>query len=154
MRLLKKKIPVSSSILIGLLVFITSCASIYDHYTFTQTIETKLQSTSLVDLSTQPYEEYLVEIESLKNQIDKMVIYEKAKKKNEITLQMWQYLDRPESSIHQFLDLWKEKNTLSPDFSVEFNKNINEMFDLLIDYETKKDQTSENAILQLIGNRQ
>lgn len=130
-------------------LFFTSCATLYDHYTFTETVEAKLQAKSLITLSTQPYADHITEVESLKNQIEKMVIYERAKNRNEITLKMWEYINRPNSAIHKFIKLWKDKGTLSPAFAEEFVEPIEKTFDLMIDYEIKKDKQSENALLQL-----
>ena len=80
-----------------------------------------------------------------------MVSYEKAKSKNEITIQMWQYLQSDASSIQQFLDLWETQGTLSTAFKAEFKPQVAKIFDLMANYENKKNEQSKLALLDLIS---
>ena len=128
-----------------------SCASsLYDHYTFTETIGAKTDAQSLIRQSVTSYENHISQIESFKSRIDKMVIYEKEKSKNEITLKMWNHMNSENSSLSKFLVLWKEKDKLNPAFTEDFASQIDKMFDLMIAYETKKDQESKSALEQLL----
>ena len=132
--------------------FLSGCSSsLYDHYTLTETLETKVQTESLIRQSVNPYPDYIAQVESLKGTIEKMVLYERSKSKNPITIKMWEHLNNDMSSVHQFLKLWKEKETLSLEFTEEFSKQTNEIFQLMIDYETKKDKASESALSKLIN---
>ncbi len=135
-----------------LIMVIGSCSTaFYDHYTFTETLETKVNANSLIRLSVHPYDENIAQVENFKGQLEKMVTYEKAKSKNEISVKMWEYVNNEKSSLHQFLNLWKEQGTLSSAFTEEFTVNINAIFDKMLDFETKKDAQSENALLNLIN---
>ena len=130
---------------------LTSCATtFYDHYTFTETIGAKTDAQSLIRQSVTSYENHISQIESFKSRIDKMVIYEKEKSKNEITLKMWNHMNSENSSLSKFLVLWKEKDKLNPVFTEDFASQIDKMFDLMIAYETKKDQESKSALEQLL----
>lgn len=130
---------------------INGCSpALYDHYTFTQTVAIKVQTESLIKQSNTIYENNTVAIEALKNQIYTMLIYEKSKAKNPINMKMWEILNNENSSIYKFLRLWKEKKTLSPAFTTEFSNQTNEIFDLMIKYELKKDKQSETALIELM----
>ena len=133
-------------------ILVSSCAtSLYDHYTFTETLEAKVQTESLIKQSVNPYTAHAAEIVFLKNRLNKMVMYERSKSKNPITLKMWEFVNSKNSSIHQFIELWKEKGTLSPVFTEEYSEQANEIFQLMLDYESKKDTESESALLRVIG---
>ena len=139
----------SSSLLISFLL--SSCGtSFYDQYSFTETLETKANALSLVEVSDQEYQQHKAAAQALINKIDMMVSYEKAKSKNEITIQMWQFLQSDESSIQQFLDLWETQGTLSTAFKAEFKPQVAKIFDLMANYENKKNEQSKLALLDLI----
>ena len=135
-----------------LLLLLTGCASsLYDHFTFTETLETKVQAEALVQNASQPIAEFRPQIDQLQQQIDKMVLYETAKSKNPITLQMWKLLDKEDSALQQFLLLWEKQETLSPAFTKEYSLQLKTIFQLMIDYETKKDKSTEGALLKLLN---
>lgn len=135
-----------------LAIIMASCVSLYDHYTYTETIETKLQALSVMDLSDEPYSEHETEVMALKNQIEKMLTYEKAKSKNEITIKMWEVLHNDKNLIGSYLKLWKQKGTMNPVFIDEAKPQIAEAFDILIQFEEKKDKKSENVLANFINN--
>ncbi|UZO82409.1 hypothetical protein NBT05_08025 [Aquimarina sp. ERC-38] len=127
-----------------------SCTTLYDHYTFTETIETKVQIENLIRQSVNSFSENKEQVTAFQNQLQKMLIYEKAKDKNEITIKMWEYINSPNSSVSKFLKLWEEKDTLSPAFTEEFKVPIQRIFDLMVAYENKKDQPTEDALQQIL----
>ena len=140
------------TVVLVLTILTTSCATtLYDHYTFTETLEAKAQTHGLIKLSESPFSEHVTEVALLKNRLDKMVAYERSKSKNPITIKMWEFLNKEDSSIHKFLKLWEEKGALSPALTEEFSKQTDEIFQLMIDYETKKDTESENALSRILG---
>ncbi|MEM7382293.1 MAG: hypothetical protein AAF361_14000, partial [Bacteroidota bacterium] len=141
------------SILISLTsIFVLSCASIYDHYTFTETLSTKVQAERLILNATEPFSDHRNEVDALKNQMQKMMLYEQSKDKNQITQKMWNYMNRDESVIQDFLRTWEAQGTMSEPFTQEFAPQIKKAFDLMVDYESKKTKASENAILSFINN--
>lgn len=139
-----------SFFLLGIALLSSSCATLYDHYTFTETVETKVQIQNLIDQSVTPYAENKLQINTFQNQLQKMLIYERAKGKNEITLKMWEFINNSNSSINKFLALWEEQNTLSPAFIEEFRAPITRIFDLMVAYENNKDKPTENVLLQVL----
>lgn len=133
-------------------ILLSSCATLYDHYTYTETIETKIQTLSIMDLSHQPYTNHEAEVTALKNQIEKMVIYEKGKNKNKITIKMWEVLDNDNKLIKSYLQLWQDRETLNMAFIEEAKPQIEEAFNILIQYEEKKSKTNGSIILDFISN--
>ena len=136
-----------------LALLLVSCSTaFYDHYSYTETLETKVQINSLIRQSVNPYSENIQQVENFKGQLEKMISYEKVKGKNEITVNMWEFVNNDKNSIHKFFQLWKEQETLSLAFTEEFSISINAIFDKMIDYETKKDAASETALTTLINS--
>ena len=134
------------------LSFLACKTALYDQYSFTKTLETKAAALSLIQVSDQEYKLHRAEIESLQNQLDLMVAYENAKSKNEITIQMWNYLKSDNSSLQKFLSLWKEQGTMSTVFKEEYKPQVAHIFDLMTEYENKKSKESKNLLLDLITN--
>ena len=143
---------------IYLIAFVTtfsvvSCgSSLYDHFTYTETIETKLQALSLMDKSDDAFSTHENEVIDLKNQLEKMLTYEKGKNKNEITTKMWEVLNNDNKLIKSYLSLWERKGSLNTDFIKEAKPQIEEAFNILIQYEENKDKTNENAVINFISN--
>ncbi|WP_299674367.1 hypothetical protein [uncultured Dokdonia sp.] len=143
---------VKMSLLIGVVaLMLSSCASLYDHYTYTETIATKIQTLSLIDHSDEAYTLHRTEIIALQNQLQKMLAYEEGKAKNDITIRMWRLLNNDEKLIKSYLALWEEKGTLSPVFIGEAKPQIEEAFDILIAYEEKKDKEAAATMTDFIN---
>ncbi|MFD1163836.1 MULTISPECIES: hypothetical protein [Hwangdonia] len=132
-------------------VTLVSCTSLYDHFTYTETIKTKLDAISLIDKSDAPYSDSEVQITDLKNQMKKMVIYEKGKDKNQLTTKMWELISSDKHLMGSYLKLWEEKGSLNTAFKEQAKPQIEEAFNLMIFYEEKKDKQSQNALTQFIN---
>lgn len=130
----------------------TSTSSLYDHYTYTETIEIKLQTLSLMDKSDTAFSTHENEVIALKNDLEKMLIYETGKGKNEITQKMWEVLNNDNKLVLSYLTLWEQKGSLNTAFIEEAKPQIEEAFNILIQYEEKKDTNSENAVTNFISN--
>lgn len=135
----------------------TSCSATktaaYDPYTYQKTTELKVESTKLMDKSTSPYSNHKEEVKALLLEIGKLKEYEKNKLNNEITFTLWEALtDEEKNLLSGFFKQWEEKITLSPFFLKESKKQISEVFDLLIQYEIKKDKVSKENLLDQINS--
>ncbi|NQY05590.1 MAG: hypothetical protein HRT68_05125 [Flavobacteriaceae bacterium] len=150
---MNKSIKLKFPLIIGIAaILMASCVSLYDHYTYTETIETKVQTLSLMDQSSGEYNDHEAEIIALQNQIKTMLEYEKGKSKNKITVKMWEVLSDDNKLIGSYLKLWKDKGKLSPVFIDEAKPQIEEAFDVLIKFELDKDKTSEDTLRNFINN--
>ncbi len=132
-------------------VFVASCATYYDHYTLTETVMTKVMVEDLLNKSTKPFSEHEQEVSNLQQQIQKMWLYEKTKDKNLIMQQMWGLLNNENSALQGFLTTWESQGIMSPVFVEEFKPEIIPLFDLMIDFESKKDKKAENALLEILN---
>lgn len=141
------------TILVAIVVSVTmlSCTSLYDHFTYTETIQTKLEALSLMDKSTRPFIDSEDQVTNLKNEMERMVIYERGKQKNQITQKMWELISSDEHLMGSYLKLWEEKGQLNEAFKDEAKPQIEKAFDLMIHYEEQKDKKSENALTQFIN---
>ena len=137
-------------LMFGLLAWITGCVSYYDHYTLTETVEAQAMAQNLLDHATEPFPDHRPAVDAFRQQLDKMLLYEQTKDRNQIMQQMWQLMNSPDSSVQQFINTWEEQGNMSPVFVEEYRPQVLKLFQLMIDYENKKDRKSENALLQVL----
>lgn len=129
-----------------------SCADIYDHYTFTKTLETQVMVENLFKRSTtQQYSDNLASINELQLQLQTMLEYEKTKKDNLIMQKMWELHNSEGSALQGFFKQWKAQGTMSEVFIQEFTPEVSRMFDLMVDYENSKSKQSENILNQALN---
>jgi len=131
-------------------VLLSGCASLYDPVTHAETVNTKTTALNLMDQSTDAFSNHTTEVAQFKQKLAERLNYEKAKKKNEITTKMWEVFNNDNKLIKSYLKLWEEKGTLSQFFIDEAKPQISEAFDLLIEYEDKKDR--KGVIQNFIDN--
>lgn len=137
-------------LLLLLALCLAACVSYYDHYTLTETVTTKVMAQNLLAQADEQYTQHRSSVEAFQQQLDKMLLYEQTKDRNEIMEQMWALLHSPDSSIQRFLTTWEEQGSMSPVFIEEYQPQIEQLFQLMIDYENKKDRKSESALLQVL----
>jgi hypothetical protein len=142
--------------LIAVSFAITSCNStrtaLFDQYSYEKTIELKVETDQLISKANTPYTTNKEEIEKLFLNLEKLVEYEKNKPNNEITFEMLKMLnDKDKNLLAGFFKHWETKGMVSKSFLEESKKQILEAFDLLIQYEIKKDKQSKEALLDLIN---
>jgi len=132
-------------------LFFASCASYYDHYTFTQTLETKAMVQNLFQRSvTEKYADNKSSVDELKKQLQTMFLYEQTKKDNLITQKMWEVHTAENSTLNDFFKLWKEQGTMSEAFIKDFTKEVSKSFDLMVDYEANKSKQTETLLSQVL----
>ena len=144
------------NIILLTMVLVTSCQSlkttIFDQYSYQKTTELKVETLSVMGNATTMYKNQEEIVKKLLLDIEKLKEYEKNKPNNEITFAMWTiFTDKEKNLVGGFFKLWEEKQTLSPVFIEESKKQITKAFDLLIQYEIKKDKVSKDNLLALIS---
>ena len=126
--------------------------AVYDQYSYQKTTELKVETLLAIDNATTSFEEHQQMVEKVLLDMEKLKEYEKNKPNNEITFSMWSIMTDSEKNLAAgFFKRWKEKQILSPAFVTEAKKQIEEAFNLLIEYEVKKDKTSKDNLLALIS---
>lgn len=147
-----------ASFLIAFALTATSCTStktaLFDHYSYQKTTEIKTEAAKLMDKATTSYPLHQKEVETLLLNVEKLVEYEKNKSNNEITFAMWTVLnDKEKNLLVGFFSYWKTKETVSQVFLEESKKQVIAALDLLIQYESKKERESKDALLDLINGK-
>ena len=142
--------------LIAISLAVVSCTStrtaLFDQYSYQKTTELKIETAKLMDKAVTPYASNKTEAESLLLNIEKLAEYEKSKPNNEITFAMWKILtDKEKNLLSGFFKRWETKGTLTLTFVAESKKQLMDALDLLIQYESKKDKESKDALLDLIN---
>ena len=138
------------------LFLLLSCSAnktaLYDQYSYQKTTELKVTSLQLISNATTAYNLHKMEADKLLLEIDQQIEYEKNKPNNEITFAMWQLVrDDEKNVLGGFIKKWREKNSFSPIFVDEAKKQIQNAFDVLIQYEVKKDKQSTDILQELIS---
>ncbi|WP_130734863.1 hypothetical protein [Flavobacterium sp. J27] len=138
------------------LLVLASCQAIktavYDQYSYQKTTELKVETLLVMDNATTSFEEHKEMVEKVLLDMEKLKEYEKNKPNNEITFSMWSIMTDSEKNLASgFFKRWQEKQILSPVFVSESKKQIEEAFNLLIEYEVKKDKTSKDNLLAIIS---
>ena len=136
-------------------VFFISCDSIrtatFDQYSYQKATEIKVETNQLLDNAIYPYEDYEGDIKDLKSELDKIIEYEKNKPYNDISLKMWKILsDEERNLLAGFLRRWEEEEQMSRVFVDEAKSQILEAIDIIIKYESNKDQESKDDLMNLI----
>lgn len=138
--------------------FVTiSCTStktaLFDQYSYQKTTELKVETSKLMDKANTPYSINKKDVETLQLNMEKLIEYEKNKPNNEITFAMWKVLtDKEKNLLAGFFKRWETKGIVTPVFLNESKKQVMDAFDLLIQYEIKKDKESKDALLDLINS--
>lgn len=145
-----------SILLIALLFVNISCKSTrttsFDFYSYQKTTELKVLISVLMDKSTESYTLHQEEVNVLLLEIEKVKEYEKGKPNNTITIAMWKMLtDTEENLLSGYFVFWKTNKTVSPSFTKEAKQQILEALDLMIQYEMRKDKTTENELLKILS---
>ena len=149
---------IKTTILVLFLLSLVSCTStktaLFDKYSYQKTTELKVETSNLIDKATTSYSANKIQIDKLLLDVEKLVEYEKNKPNNEITFAIWTILnDKEKNLLAGFFKRWEEKDKLSDTLSQEAKKQVIEAFDLLIQYEVKKDKESANLLLNLINSQ-
>lgn len=151
-----KKLKLNYLVFLIFFFCFTSCSStktaLFDQYSYEKTIEIKVETVRLINKSNTPFSVNKEKIESLFLNIEKLTEYESNKSNNEITFQIWKILsDKEKNLLGGFFKLWETKGIVSKSFSEESQRQILQAFDLLIQYEIKKDKESKDKLLDLIN---
>ena len=160
MKLVNIQMPFSSLIKTTFFLLISmcflQCASIktapFNAYSYQKSIEIKVQTEQLVTQASQSFGNHQLQIDQLQEQLKLILAYEKYRPNNEITYAMWQKLADPNTNlIGGFINLWQEKDKLSPAFLQEVKAQINQALELLIKYEVNKNKENGNQITQFLN---
>ena len=126
-------------------LILTSCQitkiAAYDSYSHQKTVALKVRTDQLISKSQESYTMHQNETTALLLELQQQFAYEKSKPNNAITIAMWsRIIGNEKTLLPQFFILWKQKEKLSPAFTKESTKQINDAFDQIISLETNKEK--------------
>ncbi len=153
--ILRKRI--STLVLVSVLALFTSCnaikTAIFDQYSYQQAISLKIESNELLENATQPFANHEEDASELLKEVAKMVEYEKNKENNNITYRMWELMgDEDKNLLAGLINRWETQGQLSEVFVQQATPQVQEAFDLIIKYESKKDKESKSSLLDFLTN--
>ena len=133
---------IKSKYLLIIALFTMSCAStisLFDQFSYKETISAKVEALALMDKATQDYDSQKESMESVLKAMNKVYEYEKNRPKNVETTKMWEILLDPNKKLFGgFLEKWKVDTTESQAFIDQAKKQVEDAFDIIIDLENKK----------------
>ncbi len=141
--------------LLVLLIFITcSCAStaLFDQYSFDKTINAKVESLSIMKKAVDEYDIHQEVVEEHFEELEKIYEYDKRRTNNILTTNMWEILLNEDNNLFAgFIKRWRENGPQNKVFVDEASKQIEEAFDLLLDFEAAKNKEEINSVGLLIN---
>lgn len=126
----------------------------YDSYSYEETSTIKTENEKLMEQAIFSYEDYQKEVELLLIKIENIKKYEQSKPNNETTIQMWNWLtDEEKNLLNGFYRKWEKEDKLSSVFIQEAKRQVNEAFDVLLQYEKHKNTATEAKLLEFITKK-
>ena len=111
----------------------------YNATAYEQATDLKVESTSLMDEATEPYDEHADDVRTLEEKLEKAHEFAKGRPNNEISAKQWKILiDEDGNLLGGFLERWEEKSTLNEAFVSQKQEQIAEAFDTIIQLESGK----------------
>lgn len=99
----------------------------------------KAESLLLVAKATEPFSAHATEVMSLRTELDAALAYEKARCKNQLTVEQWIIITDPNGhSLGGLLSRWEQETTLDSTFIALSSSEIGKHFDRLISLEREK----------------
>lgn len=141
-------------LLLCLLVLELSCAStaLFDQYSFDKTIDAKIESLSLMKKAVDEFDIHQEVVEEHFEELEKIYEYDKRRTNNILTTKMWEILLNEDNNLFAgFIKRWRENGPQNQVFVEEASKQIEEAFDLLLDFESAKNKEEINSVGLLIN---
>ena len=130
---------------IGFQTLLVSCGnsiSLFDQYAYAQATSAKVDAMNVMSSATENYSMHKKEVSELTTEIEKIYEYEKNRKSNKISLELWADIrDTSKQSLYGFLNRWQRKGTLSKEGFIDpAKKIIGEQFDQIAQLEGGKNK--------------
>lgn len=122
-------------------LLLCACATtaFYDQAAYQQAVNLKVDALALMDKATEDYTTQEASVEEVLLRIEKAYEYDRGRKMNQISVQMWENLKNPDKNLlGGCLKRWKEEGVLRRAFIDEAKKLVGEAFDQIIQLESGK----------------
>lgn len=136
-------------------LILSSCVStaLFDQHSFDNTISAKVETLGLMDSATEEFSLHTEAVKEHLQELQKVYEYDKRRTHNDITTKMWEIiLDDNRNSVAGFLQRWKQNGAMNKAFIGEAKIQVEEAFDLLLDFENAKNKEETNDIGELIAS--
>ena len=100
------------------------------------TIEAK--ALNIVKKTSDSYSVHATEIEALKTDIDNALAEEKKRKMNQVTVNMWESVQRDKGNLYDLFQLWKTNDKVSPAIADEITKKVERLLGSITELEDHK----------------
>src|ERR1035437_7651111 len=130
-----------------LFLSLLGCAPVSDfnQIALDQSLSIKTDALNLISNANENYSDHLVEVDSLKLNVENAYQFSKTIPNNSETISQWEIIMDPNrSSLFGLLERWKNKTILSYDFISEVKIIIASDFNTIIDFENNKKKPSNN----------
>jgi len=130
-----------------------SCAStaLYDQQSFDKAINAKVETLSLINKSNEDYAEHEGKVDDLLLELQKIYEYDKRRSNNQLTTRMWDVmLDENRNLVAGYFKKWKTGGPQNQVFIDEVAIQLEQAFDLLLDFESAKNKTESNEFGNLL----
>jgi len=130
-----------------LFLSLLGCAPVSDfnQIALDQSLSIKTDALNLISKAAENYSAHLVELNSLKLNVENAYQYSKTIPNNKETIAQWEIIRDPNrSSLFGLLERWKNKTTLSNTFISEVKILIASDFNTIIDFENNKRKPLNN----------
>jgi hypothetical protein len=123
--------------------------SLYSERAYNQATSLKVETLTLMNKATEPYQDHEKKIESLMLNLKKAYEYAKGRTNNELSARQWEIMVDPDKNLAAgFFRRWEEEGTLSKVFIEEAQKGlISQAFDMIIGLEAGKIRPEEARIV-------
>jgi hypothetical protein len=137
----KQDFWIVAAVIIPLSLLIMSCSSIspYSPRAYEYATSLKVESLSIMNHATEPFENHQADVEELVRKVDQAYEYANGLPKNEFSAKQWEILKDPDRNLlGGFFKRWENETTLSKGLIDEKKDQIAEAFDIIIGLESKK----------------
>ncbi len=136
---MKSRFPHRLALYVCLLLPACATISKFDQYSYTQATSLKVDALNVMNLATQPYNQYQLQVLTVQSDIDKIYEYEKNRPKNEISEKMWSVIkDTSGHLFGGFVKRWQQQGKLDSVFIQEARGLVGASFDQISQLESGK----------------
>jgi len=120
------------------LIMINACKPTYSSLAYDNALKAKQDVLNTVELSINPYGDFVGKIDSLKLELNSYYTYELERPNNKASVEIWKRLIKDKGVVTKFFELWKTLGVLRSKEVETSKKQIGLNFDQLIELEQAK----------------
>jgi hypothetical protein len=123
------------AVLAIILIIFNSCAITFDKVSIDNALKAKTKAIELISFGENSYYDYESRIDSFKVEINRYYLYEKQKKNNKVTSELWK---KARKLLRKKFTYWAAQTTLLPKEINYIQSQIEQAFNYIIELENEK----------------